>query len=350
MNILRIRSVLCLLAAWGGLALSAQAIPVRIASYNVLFGIDTGADRASAPPDDDYAAVLATFQRVQPDIVCFQELSLSDKAAWLQMAATLGYQYYAFASTTGGTFAGEARLGIWSKYPILSSDEVKETVVDPAAKEMTRWPLHAVIQVPGALQPFHVFSVHNKSGTTDKTSRLRRAFEMHRLLNYVTNLIAQYPLDSEYAIMGDFNDTIEGSVGLGQTTNFPKSYYQDRLAAGALGSTFNDGFDIPWNNATNAGWLMPYRYYPTDRLGELGMVAAPTIGPTTTATASTATGWTTSCSATRSPTTPTARRRRKCTSPPATGRGWASRNTVRRLRRASAPTPPITAWFSPTST
>ena len=138
MNILRIRSVLCLLAAWGGLALSAQAIPVRIASYNVLFGIDTGADRASAPPDDDYAAVLATFQRVQPDIVCFQELSLSDKAAWLQMAATLGYQYYAFASTTGGTFAGEARLGIWSKYPILSSDEVKETVVDPAAKEMTR--------------------------------------------------------------------------------------------------------------------------------------------------------------------------------------------------------------------
>ena len=256
-------------------ALSAQALPVRIASYNVLFGVDTGSDRTNALPDDDYAAVLATFQRVQPDIVCFQELSFSDKAAWLQMAATLGYQYYAFASTTGGTFAGEARLGIWSKYPILASDEVKETVVDPAAKEMTRWPLHAVIQVPGALQPFHVFSVHNKSGTTDKTSRLRRAFEMHRLLNYVTNLIAQYPLDSEYAIMGDWNDTIEGSVGLGQTTNFPKSYYQDRLAAGALGSTYNDGFDIPWNNATNAGWLMPYRYYPTDRLGELGMVAVP---------------------------------------------------------------------------
>lgn len=271
----RIPLGLCILAAFGWMALSVQAIPVRIASYNVLFGIDTGSDRTNALPDDDYAAVLATFQRVQPDIVCFQELSLSDKAAWLQMAATLGYQYYAFASTTGGTFAGEARLGIWSKYPILSSAEVKETVVDPAAKEMTRWPLHAVIQVPGALQPFHVFSVHNKSGTTDKTSRLRRAFEMHRLLNYVTNLIAQYPLDSEYAILGDFNDTIEGSVGLGQTTNFPKSYYQDRLAAGALGSTYNDGFDIPWNNATNGGWLMPYRYYPTDRLGALGMVAVP---------------------------------------------------------------------------
>ncbi len=252
-----------------GVTLSANAIQVRIATYNVLFGVDTSADRTLAQPDDDYAAVLTSLQRVQPDIVCFQELSLSDKAAWLEMAATLGYPYYAFASTAGGTFAGDARLGIWSKFPILSSDEVKETVVDPTAAEMTRWPLHAVIQVPGALQPFHVFSVHNKSGTTDKTSRLRRAFEMFRTVNYITNLIAQYPLDSEYAVMGDFNDTIEGSIGLGQNTNFPITYYQDRLAAGALGSSFNDGSDIPWNAASS--WLMPYRYYPTDRLAEVGM-------------------------------------------------------------------------------
>ena len=258
-----------LLVAAALAALPAQAVHVRIASYNVYFGIDTGANRTNNLADDDYAAVLATFQRVKPDIVCFQELANEDKGAWIEMAATLGYSYYAFASTTGGTFAGSARLGIWSKYPILASAEVKETVVDPTAAEMTRWPLHAVIQVPGALNPFHVFSVHNKSGTTDKTSRLRRAFEIYRTVNYVTNLIAQYPLDTEYAVMGDFNDTIEGSVGLGQTTNFPLSYYQDRLAAGALGSTFNDGSDIPWNSVSS--WLMPYRYYPTDRLGAAGM-------------------------------------------------------------------------------
>lgn len=226
-------------------------------------------------PNDDYAAVLATMQRVQPDIVCFQELSLSDKAAWVEMAATLGYPYYAFASTAGGTFAGDARLGVWSKFPILSSDEVKETMVDSTAKEMTRWPLHAVIQVPGALQPFHVFSVHNKSSTISKVDRLRRAFEMNRLLNYITNMVAQYPLDSEYAVMGDFNDTIEGSIGLGQTTNFPITYYQERLAAGALGGTFNDGSDIPWNSVSS--WLLPYRYYPTDRLGVAGMSAVDAV-------------------------------------------------------------------------
>ena len=252
-----------------GTALTVQAIPVRIATYNVLHGVDTSSDRALGLPEDDYAAVLATMQRIQPDIVCFQELSLGDKAAWVEMAATLGFPHYAFASAEGGTFAGNMRLGIWSRYPIKASAEVKETVVDPAAMEMTRWPLHAVIQVPGALQPLHVFSVHNKSGTLDKTSRLRRAFEMFRTVNYITNLIAKYPLDTEYAIMGDWNDTIEGDIGLGQHLNFPITYYQDRLAAGGLGSTFKAGFDIPWNS--NPYWLMPYQYYPTERLAEVGM-------------------------------------------------------------------------------
>ncbi len=183
------------LAVWAGLAMPAMAVSVRIASFNVYYGIDTGADRTDGLAGDDYAATLATFQRVQPDIVCFQELETGDKQAWVEAAATLGYSYYAFASTTGGTFAGTARLGIWSKYPILSTDEVKETDVDPTAKEMTRWPLHAVIQVPGALNPFHVFSVHNKSTTVSKPDRLRRAFEIRRTVNYLTNLVAQYPLD-----------------------------------------------------------------------------------------------------------------------------------------------------------
>jgi len=263
---------------WGTLLLlsliSSQAVPVRIASYNVYFGVDTGSDRGSSN-DVDYAAVQASFERVQPDIVCFQELLNADKQAWLEMAAALDYPYYAFSSVEGGTFAGDMRLGIWSKYPILSSDEIKETVVDPDAAEMTRWPLHAVIQVPGALNPFHVFSVHNKSGTTTKSERLRRAFEIYRTVNYITNMIAQYPMDTEYAIMGDFNDTIEGSVGLSQNTNFPITYYEERLAAGTLGSTYNDGYDIPWNSDTN--WLMPYRYYPTDRLGVAGLTAVDAV-------------------------------------------------------------------------
>ena len=254
-----------------GAAPSGWAVQVRIASYNVYFGLDTGSDRGEGKPDDDYAAVLATMQRVRPDIVCFQELTSSDQAAWVQMAGTLGFPYYAFASQSGGTFAGTVRLGIWSKFPILASAEVKETVVDPTAAEMSRWPLHAVIQVPGALNPLHVFSVHNKSSTTSKRDRMRRALEIRRLVNYIGALTTQYPLDCEYAVMGDFNDTIEGSIGLGQTTNFPKSYYDAQ--AGSLPASFKAGSDTPWY--TNANWLLPYRYYPTDRLGVVGMSAVP---------------------------------------------------------------------------
>ena len=263
--------VLLLISAWTVLtALPTEAVPVRIASYNVLNGIDTRSDRATTN-DTDYAAMLATFQRVQPDIVCFQELGTFDQEAWLEAAATLGYPYYVFPTNSGGTFAGGVLLGIWSKYPVLASDQVRENYVDPTAAEMSRWPLHAVIQVPGALNPFHVFSTHNRPGTATKQERLRRAFEIHRTVNYITNLIATYPNDTEYAIMGDWNDTIEGAVGTSQNTNFPITYYQERLPS--LPTNFNDGSDIPWN--TNESWLMPYRYFPSDRLVAAGMQLVP---------------------------------------------------------------------------
>lgn len=254
-----------LFSGWFCLGVSAWAVQVRIASFNVYMGIDTGSDRTQQNSDDDFAAVSNIIARVQPDIICYQELTLEDQTAWLEMAGQMGYPYYAFAAD-GGTFAGNLRLGIHSKFPILSSDVVREDVVDPDAKEMTRWPLHAVIEVPGALNPLHVFSVHNKSGTTDKTSRMRRAFEIYRTVNYITNMVAQYPLDTEYVIMGDFNDTIEGSIGVGQHVSFDKTYYESRLSALP---GFKAGSDIPWYK--NSSWELPYKMYPTERLAAAWM-------------------------------------------------------------------------------
>ncbi len=259
-----------LFSGWFCLGVSVWAVQVRVASFNVYYGVDTGGDRLNGDPNDDYLAVSNTFRRVNPDIVCFQELANSDQEAWVTLAAQLGYPYYAYSSE-GGTFAGTARLGIWSRYPILSSGTVRETVVDPDAKEMTRWPLHAVIEVPGALNPFHVISVHNKSETLVKSSRMRRAFEMHRTVNYITNMMATFSNDVEYAIMGDFNDTIEGSVGVGQTTNFSRGYYENLKAGTVLPSTYKAGSDIPWY--TDSNWLMAYRYYPTERLAAAGLAA-----------------------------------------------------------------------------
>ena len=284
-----LRGLLCTfigIALWGAV-LPAPAVQVRIAEFNVETGIDTGSDRGTAN-DVDYVAATSIVQRVQPDILCFEELYADeDMTTWIQAAAALGYPYYAMSE--GGTFDNSLHTGIWSKFPIAATRDIRETVVDPTAAEIMRWPLHATIEVPGALYPFHVIVTHNKSGTTTKSSRLQRAFEVYRAVNYITNLVAQDPLNNvEYAIMGDFND----DVGLTQNTNFDITYYQ--TARSSLGNTtiaFNDGSDVPWN--ANPSWLMPYRYFPTERLTAAGMGW---INPAQTGTDATWTHYTTSTS------------------------------------------------------
>ncbi len=241
-------------------ALSAQAVPVRIASFNVAFGIDTN-DDGGTTNDVDYAAVSNVIQRVQPEIICFQELYADeDMQAWIALAAKLGYPYYAMSS--GGSLDNSMRTGIWSKYPITGTDLIKETYYDPTAVEIMRWPIVATIDVPGALYPLHVSSTHNKAGTTTKSARLQRAFEMRRIVQYFDRLVASNPTENvQYAIMGDFND----DIALTQNADFDLAYYQSvDQDLGNATATFNDGSDVPWN--TNASWTLPYSKYPTERL------------------------------------------------------------------------------------
>ena len=262
-----LRGLLCTfigIALWGA-ALPASAVQVRIADFNVAFGIDTDDDRGTTN-DVDYVAVSNILRRVQPDIVCFQELYADeDMQAWVTLAAQLGFPYYAMSS--GGSLDNSMRTGIWSKYPITDTDVIKETVVDTNAVEFMRWPIVATIEVPGALYPFHVVSTHNKAGTTTKSARLQRAFEIYRIKNYLNALVAANPLENvQYAIMGDFND----DISLNQNTNFDLTYYESvDQDLGNATATFNDGSDIPWN--TNASWTLPYSKYPTERLSFANM-------------------------------------------------------------------------------
>ncbi len=252
--------MLCGLAAG-----TAQAVPVRIASFNVAFGIDTSKD-AGTSNDVDYIAASNTIQRIQPDIICFQELYADeDMQAWIRLAAQLGYPYYAMSS--GGSLDNSMRTGIWSKYPITGTDLIKETHYDPNAVEIMRWPIVATIEVPGALYPLHVASTHNKAGTTTKSARLQRAFEMYRIVQYFDRLVASNPTENvQYAIMGDFND----DIGLTQNEYFDLAYYNSTYKSlGNSTADFNDGTDIPWN--TNSSWTLPYSKYPTERLSYADM-------------------------------------------------------------------------------
>ena len=152
MKIRRVHAIL-----WGILAgmqagTPAQAVPLRIASFNVAFGIDTDDNRGTSN-DVDYVSVSNIIRRVQPDIICFQELYADeDMQAWITLAAVLGFPYYAMS--TGGSLDNSMRTGVWSKYPITGTDLIKETFVDTNAVEIMRWPIVAKIEVPGALYPF----------------------------------------------------------------------------------------------------------------------------------------------------------------------------------------------------
>ena len=262
MKVNAMRMGLWALAVFGLAVLPVQAVDLRIAAFNVAFGIDTESDRGTTN-DVDYCAVTSIVQRIQPDILCFEELYADeDKTAWITAAAAMGYPYYAMSA--GGTFDSSMRVGVWSKFPITATDHVRETVVDTNAAEIMRWPLRATIEVPGSLYPFHVFVTHNKAGTTTKAARLQRAFEIRRAVNYINAMVAANPLENvQYAIMGDFND----DIGLTQNDSFDLAYYN--TAVGSLAAGFNDGYDIPWN--TNSAWLMPYSKFPTARLAEAGM-------------------------------------------------------------------------------
>lgn len=254
---------------WSGfLALGtrpALGVQVRVASFNVLNGLDTSSNKADHESDrnDDYWQVVDSINRLRPDIVGFAELNNNDATLFPELAALLGYPYYALS--TESMNSGSYKQGVMSKFEITSATLVKENTVDPAAAEIKRWPIHATIAVPGALNPLHVFVVHTHPGTTEKMNRLWRSMNAWRMRQYLEAMNAERPGDTEYILMGDFNENSTGVTGSGQYESFDYAYYTARYEAGTLfgSSWFKLGSDFPWS--TNTAYIMPYKLYPDER-------------------------------------------------------------------------------------
>ena len=254
-------------------AAPVRAVQVRIASYNVLNGLDTASDRASyaVTRADDWWQVVDSIRRIDPDIVGFAELNNYDFDNLRALASLLGYPHVALSSEQMNV--GDFRQGIMSKYPITGWDLVKENGTDPNAREIKRWPIHATIAVPGALNPLHVFVVHTHPGTDNKANRLWRAMNAWRMRRYLDDMKARLPEDVECVLMGDFNEDAYGAIGAGQHTSFDYAYYSERLAAGTLfGSWFRLGNDFLWS--TNASAILPYKLYPSERFNDFSPVAS----------------------------------------------------------------------------
>jgi len=232
--------LLSVMSILGGIPIAINAAQVRLATYNVYFGVD-------APGSPEYLATRSVIQRVSPDIIAFQELLDTDYSNWVTLAADLGYPYLAYGASAG-PLTGSQRLGFMSRYPIQSAFELLEF---PGATELTRYPLRVVINIPGALNPLVVYTVHSKA-SSGSVNEFRRAIEGRRLLSNLVAYVESNPLDTEYVILGDFNQ----DVSAGQTEQF------NSLPSG-LPSAYQLGSDVVYP--------VPYRVFPTDRFAPGGL-------------------------------------------------------------------------------
>ena len=93
----------------------------------------------------EYNAVKDILQRMDADVVAFQELKTADRPNWETMAAQLGYGNTPFR--IDGPMTGPLYVGYFSRFPILSTYNVlsPQTCPGETVKEITRPPFRAVI-------------------------------------------------------------------------------------------------------------------------------------------------------------------------------------------------------------
>jgi endonuclease/exonuclease/phosphatase family metal-dependent hydrolase len=225
------------------LSFPSAARTVRVASYNVLFGVGTvnGAE---------YNAVADVLTRIDADVVAFQELTSGDQSNWEALADDLGYDHTAFGGD--GPFSGGLKVGYYSRFPILGTAGITspQNCGGTTVKELTRQPLRVAVDVPGTQNPLLLWAMHHKA-SSGNDDRFRRAIEARRITDDIAAYLSANPTHSEYIVLGDMND----DVGDFQTSQYSS------LPSGLPGS-YQLGCDITFP--------VPYATFPEDRYEAAG--------------------------------------------------------------------------------
>ena len=283
-NRLRAWAAACavLLAAAG----TARAVDVRIATMN-LCNLQGG--------EPALAAFSNIVKRVQPDVLALQEVTSSQEETLTALFATmpkpLPHRAFMQNPGTGRAKTSGDKVAIFSAWPIADAAIVKENYHDPDAIEFMRWPIHAKIEVPGALNPLHVVTLHATASTDSKPRRIWRGLEARRVREYVEeHILGTDSNDVEYVVLGDFNDSAVGNwqKPSGAATFQPERFDYTTFHAYETNETFGSvenfvlGRDHPWyvTNAAREGWTIPYRTYPTERFGDVQPVETFQTGTT----------------------------------------------------------------------
>lgn len=233
---------------------SLEARTVRVATFNIEYGPE-------GQQTPDYAATKAVLGRINADIVAFQEIFNNVRTNripdWRNMAAELGYPYEVVAEENDWR-AGYLYLGYYSRFPMQT-----KSVNSPApASEMSRVPLRAVVQVPGAAKPLVLWNMHHKAGPA-ASDQFRRAVEAHRIAQDINAYRAANPTHDELVVLGDLNEDF--SEVTSQVQSFGISDFQ--AFSGILPSTYVLGADI---EDLLRGPGLPYSIFPDARYSQAG--------------------------------------------------------------------------------
>ena len=150
----------------------------------------------------------------------------------------------------------------------MESAIVKENYHDRNAIEFMRWPLHAKIMVPGALNPLHVITLHAAAATENIPRRIHRGLEAFRVREYMEEQILGVDAnDVEYVVLGDFNDSAVGrwddqaSAASFQPVSFSYDQFRVYETNGTFGpaASFVLGADHFWyvTNSARRGISLP---------------------------------------------------------------------------------------------
>ncbi|HMP72159.1 MAG TPA: hypothetical protein PKE55_02745 [Kiritimatiellia bacterium] len=211
---------------------------VRVASYNIENGI-------GQVGDDKYNAIKSTLERIEADIVAFQELFFSQSNQWVALAAELGYPHTALAPEGG------QRTGYFSRYPILSTHYVQSP---SPANEMARPVGRIVVDVPEAETPLVIWNAHKKA-LGDDINQFRRAVETLRIINDIDQYRTAHTGHVAYIVLGDMNADVFTQP---QSVSFSESWFNDNQAS--LPASYQLGEDIEFPVA--------YAWFPDERYAD----------------------------------------------------------------------------------
>ncbi len=156
------------------------------------------------PDSGQFAAAVEVLEAIDPDVVALSEISSADDAEHLlALAAALDLDHIVQAD--GAPF-GAMRMAVISRWPFVESAVLDAATLsgDPAANDLSRDIVIAVVEVPGAA-PLTVVPVHFKSGGAND-DQFRRAVESRRTVQALGDLD---PTRAPYVVLGDFNEEID---------------------------------------------------------------------------------------------------------------------------------------------